>query len=46
MKRLKKELEEIQTGCKSLDESRVAIAAFPLEVLFFNYSLLMALPFT
>jgi hypothetical protein len=34
MKRLKKELEEIQTGCTSLDESRVAIAAFPLEVIF------------
>lgn len=32
MKRLKKELEEIQAGCTSLDESRVAIAAFPLEV--------------
>lgn len=32
MKRLKKELEEIQDGCNSNDESRVAIAAFPLEV--------------
>lgn len=32
MKRLKKELEEIEKGYESDDESRTSIAVFPLEV--------------